>query len=141
MPVPPMPPLRFAPRGGRKEKEMENKWIVEVYQSGTHIVTTHEPKMPWLYVYAPDRLDACRKLADFLNGGKKPEFLPLLYRYNNECVKSKDGKYDIYATGWMVLPENDNGALNWRECQTPEAKQMRKELIDKIDIKVIITGR
>jgi hypothetical protein len=43
-----------------------------------------------------------------------------------------DSGISITATGPMVLPENDNGALNWMQSTSDEHKEARDRLIDNL---------
>lgn len=111
---------------------MEN-WEVRIYESGTHIVTRNNLRKPHLYVYADKRRDVCHELKNWLNGNKEPEWLQHLkiHKDSKEACIGPDG-IDISAVGPLILPDNDNGKLNWQTDMSKKAKQDRVELIDKL---------
>ena len=110
---------------------------MESYQSGTVIVTSHEPNTPHFYVYGYDdnhRRNIAVDLEIFLNHCKQlPEWVYGLYRHPDDPTTLIDGKgISISMVGPMVLPENDNGALNWQTDMSENAKKLREFLINRI---------
>ena len=108
----------------------EEKWGTITYQSGTHIVKKYDDiQTPHYYVYADERYKVCKELQNWLNWGNDPDWRAKLTRCTDESVDGPDGIH-ISAVGPMVLPKNDNGALNWQI--DPNKKQDRIKLIDKL---------
>jgi len=107
-------------------------WHVNMYQSGTHVVTTDNIDKPHYYVYAEKRYEVCNQLCDWLNGKiEEPEWMKDLKinPKSNESCTGPNG-INISAVGPMVLPKDDNGRLNW---QTDMSEKMMNERIKIID--------
>ena len=108
------------------------KWATRMYTSGTHIVTTggHHPHY---YVYADKRYEVCKQLENYLNGGPRPDWMDQLEIHpdTEEACTGPDG-IDISAVGPMILPADDNGALNWIQDYSVGMKHMRKKIINDL---------
>ncbi len=108
-------------------------WEVRSFTSGTHIITRMDINKPHLYIYAKKRLEVCRQLKDWLNGGAEPNWLQYLTihpKSEEACLGPDD--IDISAVGPMFLPADDNCRLNWQTDESSEAKQKRIDLIDHL---------
>ena len=116
-------------------------WKVESYLSGTVIVTNVEdPTSPHFYVYGKtgstesERYNIAIDLATWINYATRMPLWALELKVHpdtNTCLITDSG-ISITATGPMVLPENDNGALNWMESYSDENKYAREQLIKNL---------
>lgn len=112
-------------------------WQMQSYGSGTVIVKSEYSDYPHLYVYGYDenhRREIAIDLEIFLNHGRKlPDWVNRLQFHPNDENTLYDGKgISISAVGPMVLPPDDNGALNWQVDMSDKAKYDRKFLINRI---------
>lgn len=108
-------------------------WIVKTFTSGTHIVTRNDLSKPHLYVYAKRRLEVCRELKDWLNGGTEPSWLQhLIIHPKTEETCTGPEEINISAVGPMFLPADDNCRLAWQTDESEKAKQARINLIDHL---------
>ena len=112
-------------------------WQMQSYGSGTVIVKSEYSDYPHLYVYGYDenhRREIAIDLEIFLNHARKlPDWVNGLQFHPNDENTLYDGKgISIQAIGPMVLPPDDNGALNWQVDMSDKAKYDRKFLINRI---------
>lgn len=112
-------------------------WEVITYTSGTVIVKSELPDCPHLYIHGRNdnqRRDIAIDLSVFLNYGRTlPEWAQSL-KYDGDIKTHLIGSdsISINAIGPMILPEDDNGALNWQNDNSDKAKSDRVELIKRI---------
>jgi hypothetical protein len=110
-----------------------------MFPSGTQIVTQGIAGEPHLYVFGPadpdegqcdrNRFHVCEQIADFLNGGARPEWFDQLERRGEESAEDLDGTR-IYATGPMIDADPPN--LNWVEDDSEDARNKRARLMDRL---------
>lgn len=112
-------------------------WQVVSHQSGTVIVTSNQNDYPHLYIHGNDdnqRREIAIDLSVFLNYGRAlPEWAKSL-KYDGDDKTHLVGSDSIYirTVGPMVLPEDDNGALNWQTDKSDKAQSDREFLINRI---------
>lgn len=111
-------------------------WRVQVYGSGTHIVTDDSGVYLYVVVVSPidmddDRLrySICEDLARFLNGGRRPAWLKDLARPFGNCLIGDDGT-NIQATG--PLYDADPPNLIWQERNDAKSRNARSKLIGRL---------
>ena len=117
----------------------DNKWETRTFLSGTMIVTTGDPSKPHYYVYGPkiddegeydrQRYQYCIDLENWLNGGKRPEWMNQMVRISEEYAVGRNGAR-ISATGPVIDIDPPN--LRWMQDESFEAQAERARLMDKI---------
>jgi len=80
----------------------------------------------------------CIQLENWLNHQLVPEwarYLTLIGEVNG-CLPRATGPdgIDITIIGPMVLPENDNGRLNWQTDMIDSAKELRAKCLKLLDV-------
>ena len=116
------------------------EWQPSFYPSGTTIVSMRDSsRKPHLYVYADwvedeDRSDRnrmlmCHELADFMNGGKRPDWLDDMERISLVQAISLYGG-SIEAVGPMV--DQDPPNLFWITDPSEESADNRAKLMDAV---------
>lgn len=115
-------------------------WEPQFFGSGTTIVKQNEHHhKPHLYVYADaaidesrymrDRYAMCYQLAEYMNGGSRPEWLDDFERTSEVTSKSLAGG-SIDAVGPMVDVDPPN--CNWQWDDSDDAKNDRARLLDAV---------
>lgn len=121
-----------------KKSRLWGNWKIISWKSGNVIVHQKElPNKPWLSVYADplpsdhdqakNRLEMCKQLADWLNGGKRPIWLDDFERLKDDYLISLTGA-EIFATG-PVLSFKSSKTF-WELDDSKKAKEERKLLLD-----------
>lgn len=109
-------------------------WMVESYGSGT-VVVTGESGM-YFYVRANDekyRREVAIDLEVYLNHNRVPAwFETLAMRDGSETEIVGTKGISLAVSGPMVLPEDDNGKLNWVQDGSIKAVTERSRLINRI---------
>ena len=116
------------------------EWEPQFFPSGTTVVSLKgRHRKPNLYIYADvgidedrtqrDRYEMCRQLADFLNGGDRPDWLTDFHRLGEVRLDSLAGA-SISATGPSV--DRDPPNLDWVQDDSREAQRDRARLIDYV---------
>lgn len=110
---------------------MSERWRIQHYQSGTHIVTRASGRRPHYYIYAPDGIErwtVCEQLRDWLNGeGERPAWLDDMERVSDEQAEHPNGR-PIYTTGPYV--DRNPPACDWTDCMDSASVAERKHLMD-----------
>lgn len=114
-------------------------WRVQLFHSGTQIVTRLDPHRPHYYVYGPRedvderlRLKTTYDLCAWLNGGPAPAWLGGLVRdpTGKAAVEDLDGRR-IFATGPMVpAPGTTPADGNWIEDESDDVAAERRYMAD-----------
>lgn len=112
-------------------KDELEKWEFRQFQSGTHIVTRQEHNKPHYYIYADERFKICEDLTAWLNSGLKlrPLWADSLKFDDSETALLGSNGIHLLSIGPMILPDNDNGRLAWRESILSLDVKNRKELL------------
>lgn len=119
-----------------------NSWYVECYGSGTVIVKTNNHNIPHFYVHATEtnndviRRNTAIDLEVWLNHGRMPVWVNTLQLGSETYEYLTNGDdINISVVGPMMLPENDNGALNWISDISHDSQLMRLNLIMRLKMK------
>lgn len=111
------------------------RWTVELFGSGTHVVTRHGAREPHFYVYeAPGltRYETCRQLAAWLNEeAPRPAWADTMLRTSETCaffpaLNEYGAALSISAVGPCV--ESEPGRGDWTD--DPEFHDDRARLMD-----------
>jgi hypothetical protein len=129
------------------EEKIENinkpYWRTCCFSSGTHIVTSRLPNLPWLYIYGPNcsgaeesfddiRYKMCEEISSYLNNEiKRPDWLYDMERVSETRIIGVDGS-SIFATG----PKHDVDPPKcvWRDRDDEVSKNARAKLINQLFI-------
>lgn len=115
------------------------EWETFVDASGSCVVllVSRDERRPHLYVFAdplPDRrrtqanrIEMCRLLTAWLNGGERPAWLGDFYRRSPNVAECLTGAMLLAAGPWLRSP-GQQGPL--RQSGAPEAQRGRATLLD-----------
>ncbi len=119
-------------------KAQTTEWEAHYYGSGTMIVKRADIG-PHYYIYGPggetegdsdrNRLQCCKDVAAFLNGGIRPLWFADLERITEEQAVGTDGTM-IYATGPSI--DINPPHCDWKQDDSQEAQNARARLIDNL---------
>lgn len=115
-----------------KPKAESPEWIREHH--GDHCIVKCGFDKPWLTIYAPkDDAEIGNSMAvqvqAALNGGKRPTWLEDMDRRSETLLVGADGS-KIAAVGPMF--DSRPPTLNYRESDSPAARDARARLIDRL---------